>query len=181
MTFDLVGGRPALDFVATVAERRTTRLEHLRTADDLADWVQQTGLVDDRLALAQGDLERAVALREAMFGLIAALLDGEPASAADRDLVNAAARHAGPHVRLTEGGSVRRTGDLDAVLAELARDCLRLHEEPDRAALRWCADPACTRPFLDRSHGHRRRWCGMRGCGDRAKAAAYRERRRASR
>ncbi|PYC65712.1 hypothetical protein C7C45_27955 [Micromonospora arborensis] len=29
-----------------------------------------------------------------------------------------------------------------------------------------------------RSRGARRRWCGMRGCGDRAKAAAYRQRRR---
>ena len=181
MLFDLVGGRPSLDFVATVAERRTTRLEHLRTPDDLAAWVQQAGLVRDRLVLDQGDLERAVALREAMFGLLSALLDGVPASATDRELVNAAARRPAPTVQLTEAGSVRRTGDLDAVLAELAGDCLRLHEEPDRVALRWCADPDCTRPFLDRSHGHRRRWCGMRGCGDRAKAAAYRERRRASR
>ncbi|MGH1526542.1 CGNR zinc finger domain-containing protein [Leifsonia sp. L25] len=30
----------------------------------------------------------------------------------------------------------------------------------------------CTRPFLDVSRASNRRWCGMSGCGDRAKAAA---------
>jgi predicted RNA-binding Zn ribbon-like protein len=73
---------------------------------------------------------------------------------------------------------VHRTGNLDAVLAVLARDCLELHDSDDRRVLRWCADEHCTRAFIDRSRGARRRWCGMRGCGDRAKAAAYRRRRR---
>jgi len=63
-----------------------------------------------------------------------------------------------------------------AVFAFLARDCLDLFDSPDRAALRWCADAKCTRVFIDRSRGQRRRWCGMKGCGDRAKAAAYRRR-----
>ena len=57
-------------------------------------------------------------------------------------------------------------------------DVIELHHGPDRALLRWCADAYCTRPFIDRSRGGRRRWCGMAGCGDRAKAAAYRMRKR---
>jgi predicted RNA-binding Zn ribbon-like protein len=64
------------------------------------------------------------------------------------------------------------------VLVVLAADCLNLFDSADRQALHWCADPSCTRPFIDRSRGHRRRWCGMKGCGDRAKAAAYRARQR---
>jgi predicted RNA-binding Zn ribbon-like protein len=47
-----------------------------------------------------------------------------------------------------------------------------------RALLRRCDDPKCTRLFIDRSRGGRRRWCDMKGCGDRAKAAAYRRRHR---
>jgi predicted RNA-binding Zn ribbon-like protein len=73
---------------------------------------------------------------------------------------------------------LHRYGDTDAVLALLARDCLDLFDSPDRAALRWCADLTCTRAFIDRSRGQRRRWCGMKGCGNRAKAAEYRRRRR---
>jgi predicted RNA-binding Zn ribbon-like protein len=177
--FELVAGRPVLDFVATVAERRTTRVEHLRSGADLADWVAQAGLVDRRLRVDDDDLARAVALREALFRLVSAVLDGTAVSPQDRALVNATAASPGPTLHLTADGAVRRTGDLDAVLALLAWDLLDLLGSPDRAALRWCADPACTRVVLDRSRGHRRRWCGMRGCGDRAKAAAYRQRKRA--
>jgi len=72
--------------------------------------------------------------------------------------------------------AVTSSGDADAVFALHARDCLDLFDSPDRAALRWCADAKCTRVFIDRSRGQRRRWCGMKGCGDRAKAAAYRRR-----
>jgi predicted RNA-binding Zn ribbon-like protein len=178
--FELVAGRPVLDFAATVAERHTARVEHLRSGADLADWVEQAGLVDRRLRVDDGDLARAVALREALFGLVSAVLDDTAVSPPDRALVNAAAAHPGPTLELTARGAVRRTGDLDAVLAVLARDLLDLLGGPDRALLRWCADPACTRVVLDRSRGGRRRWCGMRGCGDRAKAAAYRRRLRAA-
>jgi len=178
--FELVAGRPVLDFAATVAERHTTRVEHLRSAADLADWVEQAGLVDRRLRPDDGDLARAVGLREALFAVVSAVLDGTAVSPQDRALVNAAAAHPGPTLQLAADGAVRRTGDLDAVLAFLARDLLDLLGGPDRAALRRCADPACTRVFVDQSRGHRRRWCGMRGCGDRAKAAAYRQRRRAA-
>jgi predicted RNA-binding Zn ribbon-like protein len=94
----------------------------------------------------------------------------------DRTLVNAAAEAAPPVLRLDDNG-LHRYGDADAVFALLARDCLDLFDNPDRAALRWCADGNCTRAFVDRSRGQRRRWCGMKGCGDRAKAAAYRSRR----
>jgi predicted RNA-binding Zn ribbon-like protein len=66
-----------------------------------------------------------------------------------------------------------------SALSEIARAGIVLAEPPRRALIRWCDDATCTRVFLDRSRGGRRRWCGMAGCGDRAKAAAYRLRRQA--
>ena len=111
--------------------------------------------------------------------MIAALIEQRRADPVDRALVNAAAAAATPVIYLDDDG-LHRQGDLDAVLAALARDCLELHAGPDRELLHWCADHTCTRPFIDRSRGQRRRWCGMKGCGDRAKAAAYRQRQRAA-
>jgi predicted RNA-binding Zn ribbon-like protein len=78
---------------------------------------------------------------------------------------------------LSPDGEVRRTGDLDAALAVLATECIELFRGADRDLLSRCADPRCTRLFIDRSRGQRRRWCDMKGCGDRAKAGAYRQRR----
>jgi predicted RNA-binding Zn ribbon-like protein len=176
--FEYISEIRALDFVATVAERGTAHVEMLRTPADLAAWIAGSGLVDDAGAVGPAELERARHLREAMFALLAALIDGEPPPAAARDLVTTAAARPGPRPALDEDGRVRRTGDLDAVLAHLAAEVVTLHDSPDRAHLRWCADDRCTRPFVDRSHGQARRWCGMKGCGDRAKAAAYRRRHR---
>ena len=176
MTFEFIADRPALDFVATVSERGTSNDELLRTPADLREWIRAAGLVDD-IPVDADAFTRAIEAREAMFGLLAALLDGRRPSARDREVVNAAAAHAQPRIELV-GGRVRRTGGVDAVLAVLAADVIDLHDSADRELLKWCADERCTRPYIDRSRGSRRRWCGMRGCGDRAKAAAYRARRR---
>ena len=177
MTFEFIADRPVLDFLPTLAERGHRDDESLTTPAHLAEWAVQAGLVDQPPAVDEAALRRARELREAMFRLIRALIDGDDADPADRSLVTAAAARPLPTLRLDPDG-VHRTGDVDAVLAVLARDCVELHDSDDREALRWCADEHCTRAFIDRSRGLRRRWCGMRGCGDRAKAAAYRERRR---
>lgn len=177
MRFEFIADRPVLDFLPTIAARDSVGEEKLQTEQDLADWIRESGIVDAAPQIPPGDLGRVKALREAMFRMIAALIDQRPESPADRALVNAAAASPPPVLHLDDDG-LHRVGDLGAVLAVLANDCLDLHASPDRASLHWCADATCTRPFIDRSRGQRRRWCGMKGCGDRAKAAAYRQRRR---
>ena len=177
MNFEFIADRPVLDFLSTVAERGTSDEEKLRSEKDFADWIKQSGILDTAPPVTKQALEDAKAIREAMFGLVAALINHQTPNPADRALVNAAAEVSPPLLRLDDDG-LHRSGNADAVLAVLARDCLDLFDSPDRAALRWCADANCTRAFIDRSRGQRRRWCGMKGCGDRAKAAAYRRRRR---
>ena len=177
MHLEFIADRPVLDLLSTIAERGTRDDEKLQSEQDLASWIEQSGIVDTAPPVTNQALERAKALREAMFRLVASLIEHQTPSATDRALVNAAAEASPPLLRLDDDG-LHRYGDVDAVLALFARDCLDLFDSPDRAALRWCADPNCTRPFIDRSRGQRRRWCGMKGCGDRAKAAAYRRRRR---
>ena len=178
MTFEFIADRPVLDFVSTVAERGTTDLDSLTDPDDMARWALESGLTSDVLRLDRADLIRAVEARETLFSLVAALIDDRPLGPRDRARVNAMAARPGPRLEIDGRQRVRRHADLDAVLSALATDALDLVDSPDRAQLRWCDDPLCTRPFVDRSRGGRRRWCGMAGCGDRAKAAAYRDRRR---
>jgi predicted RNA-binding Zn ribbon-like protein len=178
MGFEFIADRPALDFVATIAERGTTDQEMLQTPAELVDWARQSGVVDDLTEAALDDLQHAQAVRDAIFRLIAAMINDTQPEHADTATVNRAASRPRPVLSLDNDGQIRRTGGLNALLAELATDCLDLFTSPDRASLHWCADRACTRPFIDRSRGQRRRWCGMKGCGDRAKAAAYRQRQR---
>ena len=177
MQHEFVTGNLALDYVATVAERATAYNEYLVAPDDLADWIAQAGIVDGEVAVTPDGLERAKAVREALFALVAATIDGEPAPPEALRVVNEAAAAPPPTPALQEA-ELRREGDLDAVLSALARTALELLGGPERARVKWCAGEECTRSFVDRSRGGRRRWCGMAGCGDRAKAAAYRARQR---
>ena len=177
MQHEFVTGNLALDYVATVAERGTTHDEHLVAPEDLAEWIAQAGIVDSRVVVTPTGLERAKAVREALFALVEATIDGEPAPREALRVVNEAAA-APPPTPALQDAALRREGDLDAVLSALARAALELLGGPERARVKWCAGEGCTRPFVDRSRGGRRRWCGMAGCGDRAKAAAYRARQR---
>src|SRR4051812_50103045 len=76
---EFVTGNLALDYVATVAERGTTRLEHLAAPDDLAEWIAQAGIVDGPVAVTPAGLERAEVGREALFAPVEATIDGEAA------------------------------------------------------------------------------------------------------
>jgi len=172
-----VGGLACLDFVATVAERHRSVEEKLSTPEELADWCLAAGLLTTAPEVSPGQIASGRTLREAMFRLLTAIRHGEAFQEHDLLLLNDSAAVPPPLVALSaEYRTISRTGPVESVLSLLARECLELFGGPDLALLSWCADENCTRPFLDRSHGHRRRWCGMKGCGDRAKAAAYRRR-----
>lgn len=172
-----MGGLRCLDFVATVAERHRAAEEKLSSPHDLANWCLAAGLLTEPPEASPGQLTSATTLREAMFRLLTAARHGKAFHERDLLLLNDSASVPPPLVSLsTKNPPISRTGSVESVLSLLARECLELLGGPNLALLSWCADENCTRPFLDKSHGHRRRWCGMKGCGDRAKAAAYRRR-----
>ena len=98
---EFIADRPVLDYLSTIAERGTSDDEKLRSEQDLADWIKQSGILDSAPPVTQQTLERGKALREAMFRLIAALINHQTASGTDRTLVNTAAEAAPPQLRLT--------------------------------------------------------------------------------
>ena len=60
-------------------------------------------------------------------------------------------------------------------LALIAADAAELLGTGLRDRLRICPGPGCHGRFLDDSPAGRRRWCSMAVCGNRSKAAAYRQ------
>src|SRR4029453_8711238 len=105
-----IADRPVLDFLSTVAARGTSDEEKLRSEKDLADWIKQSGIVDPALPVTKQTLEDAKAIREAMFRLVAALINRQTPNPTDRALVNAAAEVSPPLVRLADDG-LHRPGD----------------------------------------------------------------------
>lgn len=171
------GTRP-LDFAATLRARRESEpYEFLRMPGDLDDWLSQSGLRSGGALATGGDFADAIELREAVYTLAWHRMHGEPLPPAPLAVVNAAAAVAPVAPRLDADGVVRE-GSVAACLADLAREAVDLFGGPDVGLLRECSRPECTQVYLDRSRGHRREWCSMQSCGNRAKAAAYRARRR---
>jgi predicted RNA-binding Zn ribbon-like protein len=177
--FQLISGHRALDLLATLRDRHRVAAECLREPADLDRWLALAGF-DLAARSDAGDVREARTLREAISGVTRAALDGvEPPTAALAKL-NRFAEQPPLVPRLSSNldrrWSARRP--VQAALAMLAREAVDLLSGPERTLIRECAAaPNCSRLYLDRSPGRRRRWCHMDWCGSRAKMTAYRQRR----
>lgn len=176
--FAFVSGDPALDLTGTVGSRRDDPVDALATPADLERWVAACDGLPDGVTADAAGFASALALREAIYRLALDRVQDRPFDPAARKIVNDAAAGPMPTVELGDTG-LRVTGDLRAVLTQIARSGIAVLADP-HARLKECGRAGCTRIYLDRSRGARRTWCGMDACGNRVKAAAYRARKRAS-
>jgi len=134
--------------------------------------------VHETIEVSASDLLRTRDLREAIYTLMLNRIRHRPAPRDYVDLLNAAA--ASPPLGLAlRRGTLERFGGLKQLHSTLARDALELLGGPLTNRLKECAGEDCSRLYLDISRNATRRWCGMRQCGDKAKSANYRARRRA--
>jgi predicted RNA-binding Zn ribbon-like protein len=120
----------------------------------------------------------AVALRELIFRLFAAMACGAPAAEADLAALNAALAAAPPRVRLARLGAAYiwqadATPTAPALLAPVLWSAADLLVEAPRRRIRICANPECGWLFIDASKNGTRRWCDMSACGNRAKAQRH--------
>ncbi|MGV9249065.1 CGNR zinc finger domain-containing protein [Streptomyces sp. NPDC003710] len=170
-------GNPALDFAATLRARRSVRFEMFVSPDRLDAWYLESGIVDAVTPSRESDVEQAVTVREAIYALVSARLAGEPFDRKALAVVNGAARKPPVAPQLTATGRWTEATPEEA-LSTVARHAVELLSGPDVPLVKECANPECSRVFIDRSRGMRRQWCGMESCGNKLKAAAYRARRR---
>jgi predicted RNA-binding Zn ribbon-like protein len=185
--FEFSGGTLCLDFVNTKENRSTAApIEKLESYDDLARWGSGAGLVgrDTRVrahpAAATAALRDARNLREALFVVILTPNDppAEELSTVNRFLSLAMGKSA--LVRRKTGLAWEWPADptdlRGPILWPVVRSAADLLSSPDRELVRQCAADTCDWLYLDRQH--RRRWCSMDTCGNRAKAARYYSRRK---
>lgn len=174
MTFAFVSDHIALDFTGTVQHRRTDALDLLATPDDVARWMKEAGLIDIPAPVTADEFAQVIRLREAIYRLACAAMDCVGYNALDRSLLNRAAANTPARLHLTADGSVTRAGGVGAVLATVSRSTIELLGSGSPHAIKECAAEECTRLYVDRSRHSSRRWCDMRQCGNRVKAAVFR-------
>lgn len=168
--FTWVGGRPSVDFTATLGKREQAPFERIPEPADLGRWFREAGLARDEPAVSGRAYQQAVELREALYRLFTGATH-----AGDLEVVNRWSSRplAGP--RLTsELRAESAAVDVAGLLSGLARDAVDLLSGPLGGRIRACAADECSLLFVDASRGGRRRWCSMNTCGARAKMATYR-------
>jgi predicted RNA-binding Zn ribbon-like protein len=184
-----------LDFTNTVSARGSDAArDRLKTYADLAAWGEEAGALDGEAAAAllqeaamdaasaERVLERAVALREALYRIFVAQAEGLTPSACDVDRLNAELKQAAARRRL-EAGPAQYVWDwepggraLDQALWRVAASAADLLTSGELDRVRRCAGDECGWLFIDRSKNRSRRWCDMKECGNVAKVRRYRRR-----
>ncbi|WP_394825401.1 CGNR zinc finger domain-containing protein [Pendulispora albinea] len=172
------GGRPSIDLLNTLRDRKLVPRELLVEPSDLAEWLVTAGLVQAPPEVTARHVTRARALREAIDRLALAVPDG-PIDAADVAMLNDAAkvRASAPELAVGKNGrlEVRAPRESDPVavaLGRIAADAVDLVTS-EGATFRVCASDTCGLRFEDRSPARNRQWCSMKRCGNREKARQH--------
>lgn len=187
-----MGGAVCLDFVNTLDDRfQPEQKELLKDYVDLARFAEDTGIVPDaqvdRLMTrsmqdrekAKRALASAIHLREAISEIFYSRVWGKPAPAAALAILNGHVQEAAQHLQLVPARKhfewrFEADGyDLFAPLWPIARDAAELLASDRMQFVRTCASKTCQWIFLDESKNHRRRWCDMTQCGNRAKVKRF--------
>lgn len=188
-----LGSHPAIDFLNTAFEPDGNRIETLGDGRAFIGWLVGVGLLDEGSAArfsrrfrVEGLDAAAAEARKLREWARAWLTEWRVSPDADYSTqiarLNRLLLRETFHRELvsTEEGMklVERpvTGSADALLAPIALSIAELIAHEDPSLVRSCAGNGCTLWFLDRTKGHRRRYCSQSVCGNRAKVAAFRER-----
>ena len=193
--FELTAGILCLDFVNTLDDRPSDEpKELLAQYADLVRFAEDAGVLTSRQAEhlaqradarpddAQQTLRSAIELREAMHGIFWAIVHRRKVPQIALATLNEFVRDVGGHSVLvqTNGHFVLQFDDhtnpepaFESILWPIVRSAADLLVSDHLPFVRACSSKTCQWLFVDTSKSHRRRWCNMRLCGNRAKVRRF--------
>lgn len=152
--------------------------EELSDPNTLGAWLVAHGLMESGLEVTDADLKHAIAVREAIRGVIGANSGGR-VYPLDVATLNEAATASRLRARFGADGKARLEPEASGVAGAMGRLVAAVFTamgEEDWPRLRLCDSATCRWVFYDQSRNHSSRWCAMASCGNRAKAKRFRER-----
>jgi len=193
--FEFIAGNTCLDFANTVNHRTAAHPEELLTDYfQLLRWGEEARVITSKTAehlraagqaapgRARSTLRNAIALRNAIYDVFSAVAQQQTAPGPQLAVLNRAIHDAMKCTQMVYGNRrftwewVGPEDSLDSVLWPVVRAAMDLLTSTELILVRRCAADSCAWLFLDTTKNHRRRWCEMKTCGNRAKAKAYYER-----
>lgn len=175
--YKFVGNNLGIDFINTEVKDKSGLIDLLRSENDVMEWLDQANIDAD---FGQGiELGELLKFRAKARHVLNQIIDNERldemAIASLNDyLKNYKTRYqlemSSEGYELNNQKTYSSTADLIGLFAfELAN----LLASDQRSYLKRCLNPDCVLMFLDNSRSHKRRWCSMDICGNRAKASKH--------
>ena len=186
-----MGGAVCLDFINTLDDRPSSEpKELLKSYIDLARFAEDSQILSDQQVdqlleksmqsreAADEALSSAIELREAMYKVFWALIQKKTVPAGELFVVNSYAQEAARHMNVVSTAKgfewrFEEAGNFNAAWWPIARSAVELLASDQLQFVRACASKTCEWLFLDESKNHRRRWCDMTKCGNRAKVKNF--------
>jgi predicted RNA-binding Zn ribbon-like protein len=163
-------------YVNTVDLRRG--FEELADQDRLGAWLVAHRLMEPAEPVTDADLKHAIAVREAIRGVIGANSGGR-VYPVDVATLNQAAAASRLRARFGAEGRARvepEAGGVAGAMGRVVAAVVTAMAESDWRRLKVCGDATCRRAFYDGSRNRSSRWCTMAKCGNRDKARRFRAR-----
>jgi predicted RNA-binding Zn ribbon-like protein len=152
--------------------------DELKDPKTLGEWLVARKLMEPGKPAGAGDLKHAIAVREAIRGVIGAN-SGSRVYPVDIATLNGAIAASRLRARFGSDGKARLEPEAEGVegaLGRLVAAVFAAMAEDDWTRLKVCGSRSCRWVFYDRSRNHSSRWCKMASCGNRQKARRFRAR-----
>ena len=153
--------------------------EELTDPAALRDWLAARGLMGADEPVSEGDLRRAIDVREGLRALLVAN-NGMAVDEAKVERLDRAASRAGMRVRFCADDPqlVPDAAGVDGAIARMMSIVAGAVPQGTWERLKACPREDCYWAFYDHSKNRSGKWCSMETCGNVEKAKAYRERHR---
>jgi predicted RNA-binding Zn ribbon-like protein len=154
--------------------------EELTDPHALERWLVARGLMAPGQHVSEPDLKNAVAVREAIRGVIGSN-SGATIYPLDIATLNEAAAASRLRARFGADGKARlepEAGGVAGAMGRMVAAVFAAMADEDWSRLKLCGSPTCRWAFFDRSRNHSSRWCTMASCGNREKARRFRRQHR---
>ncbi|HEV8591494.1 MAG TPA: ABATE domain-containing protein [Pyrinomonadaceae bacterium] len=188
--FFVLANNLGLNLVNTRIMDNGTAVDLLGSFDDLLDWAVAVGTLDKMKAAkakkkwsgsreAKVLFSEALGLRNSLKQIADDLAHSRPVSKSALDQINAILRRKSGffEIQSVDGGFEKQfhseTDDINGLLVPIAESTADLLCFGDLAQVKKCENESCVLHFYDTSKNHRRRWCSMAACGNRAKANSF--------
>lgn len=175
--YEFVGNNLGVDFINTEVNVKGELVDLLLSESDVMEWLEQANIDAD---LARGiDVGKLLAFREKARQILSQVIEKDVVENDAIATLNNYLQNYKMHYQLEQSSEgyqlinqnvCKSTADIIGLLAfELAS----MLASDQRAYLKRCLNPECVLMFVDNSRSHKRRWCSMDTCGNRAKVSKH--------